>query len=111
MLFIFNNVIGGLSPGVVAAIAGALFAVAGVIIVSLTMWRFKTRKNVWNSDGETTAENSRSDSATVMKESSAYGQVPAAERNIFSDLKMQESRAYGVGTRENRLPRTFQCMK
>lgn len=60
---------------------------------------YKRRRGDSKSDGEPAAETTRSDYATVMHDSSAYGRVSPGGNNSDSSVKLQASNAYGVGVK------------
>ena len=99
MLYYLLITVGGLSSGVIAAIAAPPVII--VMIVSLVLWWFKARRASSESRPPhvETTEDIRSDHDTVMSQSSAYTafKAMAGGGNPGSEIRMQESNAYGVG--------------
>ena len=99
MLYYLLITVGGLSSGVIAAIAAPPVII--VMIVSLVLWWFKARRASSESRPPhvETTEDIRSDYDTVMSQSSAYTafKAVAGGGNPRSEIRMQESNAYGVG--------------
>ena len=99
MLYYLLVTLGGLSSGVIAATTAPPVII--VVIVSLVLWWFKARRASSESRPPhvETTQDVRSDHDTVMSQSSAYTafKAMAGGGNPRSEIRMQESNAYGVG--------------
>lgn len=100
-MFLF---VGRLPIGVIAGVVAVLVVIC-VIITGVIVW-FYRRKGETTTSTERAAsvavapsqdyENPFSRSGTVMQQSPAYGKLRQGRRKSDSEIRMQESRAYGT---------------